>query len=311
MAAKELHLVDYGLDPSALILGRHRWGLADAVSASGFRVLGEVPAGEGLARLDLQADADLVLLHVQDEPDDQMDRLVARVAEGARAGRFQAVIVLAPGAIDAVFARIDGDEAALLVDPAPADLALALAMATRPRDQAMLHDVGTDGGSLRLVELSEEVGRLARKLAALAGESGRAPPVPEPAIPDMAGIAAPPAVRAQQPIDAVAIRAMIRARRLRDQFFRSDLFADPAWDILLDLAAARKEGRPVPVSSLCIAAAVPPTTALRWIRSLTDDGVLVRHADPHDGRRIFVTLSEDAARRMDDCVFAMRRVAIA
>jgi hypothetical protein len=41
-----------------------------------------------------------------------------------------------------------------------------------------------------------------------------------------------------------------------------DLFADPGWDILLDLYAARQEGKQVSVSSLCIAAAVPPTTAL-------------------------------------------------
>jgi DNA-binding PadR family transcriptional regulator len=45
-------------------------------------------------------------------------------------------------------------------------------------------------------------------------------------------------------------------------------------------------------SSLCIAASVPPTTALRWIRQLTDRGLLDRQADPKDGRRIYITLSE-------------------
>ncbi len=83
-------------------------------------------------------------------------------------------------------------------------------------------------------------------------------------------------------------------RRLRDRYFPSDLFADPAWDILLDLTASRLEKKPVSVSSLCIAAAVPPTTALRWVRMMTDQGLLERRADPADARRMFVDLSDAA-----------------
>jgi DNA-binding MarR family transcriptional regulator len=59
--------------------------------------------------------------------------------------------------------------------------------------------------------------------------------------------------------------------------------------------AARLEGGQVAVSSLCIAAAVPATTALRWIRTLTEHGLFVRAADPEDGRRIFIELSDEAA----------------
>jgi len=58
--------------------------------------------------------------------------------------------------------------------------------------------------------------------------------------------------------------------------------------------AARLEQSRVAVSSLCIAAAVPATTALRWIRTLTDHGLFVRRADPDDGRRIFIELSDIA-----------------
>src|SRR3546814_10077844 len=46
------------------------------------------------------------------------------------------------------------------------------------------------------------------------------------------------------------VRGLIRARRTRDQFFRNELFADPAWDMLLDLMAARLEHKRVSVSSL-------------------------------------------------------------
>ena len=87
---------------------------------------------------------------------------------------------------------------------------------------------------------------------------------------------------------------MLRARRLRDQMFPEGLFADPAWDMMLDLMAARMAGERVSVSSLCIAAAVPPTTALRWIRNLTEQGIFERQADYRDGRRVFITLSDSA-----------------
>lgn len=110
-------------------------------------------------------------------------------------------------------------------------------------------------------------------------------------------------------IDAAHIRAIIRARRLRDQFFRSDLFADPAWDMLLDLMAARIEKGRVAVSSLCIAAAVPPTTALRWIKALTDRGLFVRSADPLDGRRVYIALSDEAARSVAAYLRAAQRLA--
>lgn len=98
------------------------------------------------------------------------------------------------------------------------------------------------------------------------------------------------------------VRAIIRARRRRDEIFgkKKDLFSDPAWDMLLDLYLSRLEGRRVAVSSLCIAASVPSTTALRWIKTMCDHGLFVRSADPEDGRRFFIHLSDDAVAHMDE-----------
>ncbi|MFQ3666399.1 MAG: MarR family winged helix-turn-helix transcriptional regulator, partial [Sphingomonadaceae bacterium] len=103
-------------------------------------------------------------------------------------------------------------------------------------------------------------------------------------------------------VDAPRIRAHIKARRLRESFFDPGLFADPAWDILLDLAAARLEGRSVSVSSLCIAAAVPTTTALRWIKNMVDAGLLERHADREDARRAFIALAPATAVTLERCL---------
>lgn len=110
---------------------------------------------------------------------------------------------------------------------------------------------------------------------------------------------------APRPVDAARIRAHIKARRLRERFFEPELFADPAWDMLLDLAAARLEGRRVSVSSLCIAAAVPTTTALRWIKALVDRGLFERSSDPADARRAFIAMREDTAAAMEACLEAV------
>src|SRR5205823_12177293 len=93
------------------------------------------------------------------------------------------------------------------------------------------------------------------------------------------------------PLSGETIRSVIRARRLRSRYFPEELFADPAWDMLLDLLQAEISQLRVPVSSLCIAAAVPATTALRWLKTLVQQGIFVRRADPHDGRRVFVELA--------------------
>ncbi|HWI84977.1 MAG TPA: winged helix DNA-binding protein [Sphingomonas sp.] len=176
----------------------------------------------------------------------------------------------------------------------------------------------SDDNAPQLRQLSVEVDRIARALAELsAANSGE--------IPDRRGGAPDrrerPDRRAQgerrghgdvhEPLAhsemLTAIRATIRARRLRDQYFSGELFADPAWDMLLDLLLARLEGRAVAVSSLCIAAAVPPTTALRWIKRLTEEGVFVRTADPRDGRRIFIGLSDEAADGMSSYIRAIQQ----
>lgn len=101
-------------------------------------------------------------------------------------------------------------------------------------------------------------------------------------------------VKSSLMISAKQVRGLIKARRLRDQYFTSDLFADPAWDMLLDLLAARMEEKNITVSSLCIAANVPPTTALRWISVMTNQGIFERQADLEDKRRVYIELSDDA-----------------
>ena len=106
-------------------------------------------------------------------------------------------------------------------------------------------------------------------------------------------VASVPASRLpNQPVTERDIRTILRYRRHRDRFFEGELFADPAWDILLELYAARLGQQKIPVGALCEAAAVPATTALRWISQLESKGLIERKADPMDGRRFHLSLSE-------------------
>jgi DNA-binding MarR family transcriptional regulator len=107
------------------------------------------------------------------------------------------------------------------------------------------------------------------------------------------------------------VRRAIRSRRLREQFFAAALIEDPGWDMLLDLFAAELEDRGVSVSSLCIAAAVAPTTALRWIGKMSEAGLFQRRPDPFDRRRAFMALTDQARVGMEQYCQAVRQAGLA
>lgn len=89
---------------------------------------------------------------------------------------------------------------------------------------------------------------------------------------------------------------LYKGRRARATLFgrSADLFGEPAWDILLDLFIARETDRQISISSACIAAGVPGTTALRWLSVLEQRGLVERLADPGDRRRFHLRLSDEA-----------------
>jgi len=96
-----------------------------------------------------------------------------------------------------------------------------------------------------------------------------------------------------------AIRAGLQARQLRGQFFNAKLFADPAWDMLLELQAATILERRLTVSRLTERSGVPGTTALRWIATLEREGLIQREEDRLDGRRYYLSLSQKGVDAMN------------
>lgn len=155
---------------------------------------------------------------------------------------------------------------------------------------------------LRLTRLSEQVELIAERLG-VGAVSFRGAPAERAHHERLARTPRPPLP------DPRLIRKIIRQRQLRARYLDGELFADPAWDILLDLIAARAEHVRVSVTSLCMASGVPPSTALRWINRMTDDGLLERVDDEVDRRRAFVALTDRAAEAMARYFAEMRRSA--
>jgi DNA-binding MarR family transcriptional regulator len=95
-------------------------------------------------------------------------------------------------------------------------------------------------------------------------------------------------------------RLVARIHRLIGDTLGRDIFSTPAWDMMLDLYI-RDEQRPLSLTGLCGASAVPERTALFTINRLVERKLLTRYPDPTDGRRANVELSAGAVRLLDDC----------
>jgi hypothetical protein len=227
-----------------------------------------------------------------------------------RAARSGAHLVISTTveALDDVFACCDQSDPQILVDPTRADRVIALGRVLARVPNLRLRDLAKDD-QLTLLRLTEQVGQIAQRLERLGGahpallgdEKAVRLESPAPAYsgPPQAGPGERLVRAARSPLpDPRLVRRIIRQRQLRSRFFDGDLFADPAWDMLLDLTAARAEHTRVSVTSLCIASGVPPTTALRWIGQMSEAGLLRRVEDETDRRRVFITLSDDAAEAM-------------
>ena len=97
---------------------------------------------------------------------------------------------------------------------------------------------------------------------------------------------------------------MYRLRRRRDALmtarFGSDIFADPAWDMILDLYIHNSKNQDISVTSVCAASMVPITTALRYITVLSDRGLVERSKNPKDGRSYLLRLSPDAIKIVEE-----------
>jgi hypothetical protein len=276
--------------------------MREDAAAAGFRIAG----GGGLDALlegDAQPLGEVVLV---DCPVPDAAALAALVRLDLRVIHCgtRLIVSTSVAGLEDVFGCLDQSGAQILVDPGRADRVVALGRVLGQVSGSRLRELSEED-RLVLLRLTEQVSQIAQRLERLegpidrtSGESAFRFESPRPAFAGADGEDSSArlvrATRAALP-DPRLVRRIIRQRQARARFFDGDLFGDPAWDMLLDLTAARAEHTRVSVTSLCIASGVPPTTALRWIGQMTESGLLERVDDDADRRRAFIALTEKAA----------------
>jgi hypothetical protein len=283
--------LSYSDGPPVLIGASSDAAMAHAVrtvESAGCRIGERMMLESARDRIERQIVAGAIWIELDRDCGAAMDEVLDCICRNAGDGRFAAVVSSTTALIDPVSARIDEAAVELIVDADDAERSAALAIvSSRVRMRQRVSDIASDQNADRLRQLSDEVSRIAATLARLsagpAAAARRVEPLHQGDAPE---------------VSAETVQSVIRARRLRTRYFPEHLFADPAWDMLLDLLQAEIAQLRVPVSSLCIAAAVPATTALRWLKSMVQEGIFLRRADPHDGRRVFVELAPEASRAL-------------
>ena len=103
------------------------------------------------------------------------------------------------------------------------------------------------------------------------------------------------------------VRLELELVRMRRRLI-GDEQSDPVWAMVLELCAARLEGRELSVTSLCLASGLPVTTALRRLDELERDGKITRTPDRTDRRRVFVALDAQFHDRILVQLLAMNRL---
>ena len=277
---------------------RLRTQVAGDLTGAGFRT---VEGGEIALLLDgpITMLGDVVMVDCPATTDDGLDaktlsalaRLDMRVA---RSGS-QLIVATSLEALDDVFGALDQSRAQILVQPSRAERLVAVGRVMTSVANGRVREMSEED-RLNLLHLSQQVEAIAHKLEGLS-EHGTAPARGEGAASVQSPSHAFGSARPSLP-DPRLVRQIIASRQARARFFDSDLFADPAWDMLLDLTAAHAENAKVSVTSLCIAAGVPATTALRWLNQMVESGIFEREADTSDRRRAFIVLSKESVDAM-------------
>lgn len=303
----------YASAADALLIARNlRDDVADALAATGIRIRAHAELADANPSIE-EAGLDLILLDAREAEETALLSFLAMPSRRDSAPGSAIVAIIASSQLDLATPLLGRPEVQLLCDPRPAELLVALTFAVSLRERMprlQWQDVTRDSDAIGIRRMREDIARIADVLERMDRES-----TDREEIARRGGIREPESgYRGPEPegpeVNPAEIRAVIRARRLRGRFFTPELFADPAWDMLLDLFAAELEQRRVSVSSLCIAAAVPPTTALRWIGTMHEEGLFRREADPIDRRRAYIVLSERALHGMRAYANAAQRAGL-
>jgi hypothetical protein len=260
-------------------------------------------------------------------PDDMMLAGLARLDIRVAQSGAKLIVATNLAGLDDVFSVLDQSYPKILVAPSRAERVITVGRVMGEMGGLHLREMGEED-RVALLRLSQQVEAITLSLDRMTQSNvqpqaapGRATSLSEskrdfrayrpdssgPELSDFGG-GAPASQSDDRAVlpDPKMVRQMIANRHARARFFDPELFGDPAWDMLLDLTAAHGEGAHVSVTSLCIAAGVPATTALRWLTQMVETGIFRRVPDPADKRRAFIALSDKAVAAMGGYFASLR-----
>jgi len=97
-------------------------------------------------------------------------------------------------------------------------------------------------------------------------------------------------------------RSILTARKLIGRTFGTDLFADPAGEMLLDLYVREYDGLFTSITGIWNASNAAYGTARRSLAIMERRGLITRMPDAHDGRRTLVRLTDPAQKQIEACL---------
>lgn len=100
------------------------------------------------------------------------------------------------------------------------------------------------------------------------------------------------------------VLSVLASRRGREAALGRELFSDPAWDVLLELYAAKLGERRIALAELARSIDTPLSTTRRWVNALAERGLVASSPDPAEPARLWISLSAQGAsamKRLMDC----------
>lgn len=95
------------------------------------------------------------------------------------------------------------------------------------------------------------------------------------------------------------ISAAKRDRAHRETYLPSELFAEPAWEILLEVYSFEILSCAVTQSEILARIGVPVTTSLRWMKMLEAKDLVARMPMSEESTEVLVTLTPAGVKAMD------------
>lgn len=107
----------------------------------------------------------------------------------------------------------------------------------------------------------------------------------------LAALARDPTLSQETVYTAIARSELALRQALTALMAEADLPCDPALEILLEVYTGLKTGTLRTPGDIASNASLAASSATRWIRTLEQRGLIERHGDSLDRRRVFLTLT--------------------